>query len=385
MSLLSRHLVGVAAFSLVISCSQSLWAVAPNPLQSAYWRFDEQGAASGTPVAGGTNDTVLDSINQNHLKADSAGSAPTYTSSVAPTQLKSGLTNNLALNFQTDDDLYTVNAADADGGKKINNGIIGGTERPDITGFTIEAAFRASSVVHPNGAYQAIIAKEGRPVTSSPLETLELKIRGDTGVLQIEQFDKSGTVRQVSTSNALNANQWYYVAAVNDGSSLTMYLDSNDGNGYKVKGSTPVSGAIWQGTSDDWSKSWTIGRGRYGVDPDNKPTDWFSGVIDEVRISNSPLLPWQFLFAPQGDYNGDKLVDAADYAVWRKTNNVGDLGYQEGYQAWRSHFGEDYSAPALSSGESSVPEPASVLIAASALCGVTAVRRSNRRRGSAGQ
>ena len=31
----------------------------------------------------------------------------------------------------------------------------------------------------------------------------------------------------------------------------------------------------------------------------NNPTDWFTGRIDEVRLSNSVLAPSQFLFAPE--------------------------------------------------------------------------------------
>ena len=46
-------------------------------------------------------------------------------------------------------------------------------------------------------------------------------------------------------------------------------------------------------------------------------------IIDEVRITNAPLSPSQFLFAPpgtalDGDYNDNDVVDAADYVVWRE-------------------------------------------------------------------
>ncbi|MEX2546100.1 MAG: hypothetical protein WD316_13305 [Phycisphaeraceae bacterium] len=36
----------------------------------------------------------------------------------------------------------------------------------------------------------------------------------------------------------------------------------------------------------------------------------------------------------EGDYNGDGVVDAADYVVWRKTD-----GSAEGYNTWRTNFG----------------------------------------------
>ena len=41
MSRLARHMVGVAAFTLFLSTAHSVFAVSPNPLQNAYWRFEE--------------------------------------------------------------------------------------------------------------------------------------------------------------------------------------------------------------------------------------------------------------------------------------------------------------------------------------------------------
>jgi len=67
-----------------------------------------------------------------------------------------------------------------------------------------------------------------------------------------------------------------------------------------------------------------------------------------------------------GDLNGDGVVDAADYVVWRK--NGGD---PTGYDAWRAHFGEP--AGANSSGavaNSTIPEPTTIelLIFAVSIC-----------------
>lgn len=39
--------------------------------------------------------------------------------------------------------------------------------------------------------------------------------------------------------------------------------------------------------------------------------------------------------APDGDYNGNGVVDAADYVVWRNTN-----GSQAAYNVWRTNFGK---------------------------------------------
>ncbi len=58
---------------------------------------------------------------------------------------------------------------------------------------------------------------------------------------------------------------------------------------------------------------------------------------------------------PNGDYNKNGLVDAADYVVWRKS-----IGGRLAYDAWRLQFGN--AASGLGSG-SIVPEPAAPAIA----------------------
>jgi hypothetical protein len=55
-----------------------------------------------------------------------------------------------------------------------------------------------------------------------------------------------------------------------------------------------------------------------------------------------------------GDFNGDGVVDAADYIVWRKTGGTPDE-----YNAWRANFGATASAGSASgSALAAVPEPA---------------------------
>jgi hypothetical protein len=59
-----------------------------------------------------------------------------------------------------------------------------------------------------------------------------------------------------------------------------------------------------------------------------------------------------------GDFNDSASVDAADYVTWRNGGGVLS-GFLSSYDAWRSNFGDVISA---SSGQSSVPEPATVLL-----------------------
>ncbi len=96
-------------------------------------------------------------------------------------------------------------------------------------------------------------------------------------------------------------------------------------------------------------------------------TTWIDDVV--LQISN-PLVP--------GDYNGNDVVDAADYVVWRKNNGLmggatvaqgdgtGDGNVMDDdYTYWRDRFGNP--TPGSGSGglgSSSVPEPAAALLLA---------------------
>ena len=224
-------------------------------------------------------DVVLDSINDNDLRAFEAGAinaAPTYVSTVPTKALKSGLTNTLALDFifgapQGNQDLFAEQ-------QDINNGIIaaGG-------GFTVEGAFNTNNPAR----FAAIVGKEGRPalgklggVFLENLQTFVVKTRGDNSLLQVEQWDGGAVMPgeapvQVSSLAPLVASQWYYFAVVNDGSNLSLWLDS--GTGYELQGTAALNGgALYQGddpNNPNWDRPWTIGRGEFG----GGPADWFDG------------------------------------------------------------------------------------------------------------
>jgi hypothetical protein len=89
-------------------------------------------------------------------------------------------------------------------------------------------------------------------------------------------------------------------------------------------------------------------------------------------------IPVSFTVVLPGDYNGNNSVDAADYAIWRKTlgqsvpTGTGADGSRDGtvgpedLTVWRAHFGQ--SASGAGSGLSAVPEPSAATLLLLGVC-----------------
>jgi hypothetical protein len=114
----------------------------------------------------------------------------------------------------------------------------------------------------------------------------------------------------------------------------------------------------------------------------NMPTN-YAGASGSVNLAPT--------VTPTGDYNGNNVVDAADYVVWRETlgQNVSPGTGADGdrssiiddgdYNFWRMRFGSVVSGSSIGSG-TGVPEPTAgaVLIGALAVVAVS-LRRIPRR------
>jgi hypothetical protein len=121
-----------------------------------------------------------------------------------------------------------------------------------------------------------------------------------------------------------------------------------------------------------------------------------SGIMQrfvDVPVNSTLLAHEQLL----GDFNGDRVVDGADYTIWRDSQGLtgselaadvaGIGGMPDGvvdqldYDCWKANFGLSYSAPSEVSGiANSVPEPATWAHLATVQAGVSVWlrRRSNR-------
>jgi len=129
----------------------------------------------------------------------------------------------------------------------------------------------------------------------------------------------------------------------------------------------------------------------YGVRTNNQllkftDTTGYNGTMtgDATLLASAPAntqfkgIDFVPVFAPpanEGDFNGDDVVDAADYVWWRK-NNSGDAA---AYQTWVQNFGNNY-APGSGGGSGSVPEPGFVGLLSIVALSVFASQRGTRRR-----
>jgi len=113
-----------------------------------------------------------------------------------------------------------------------------------------------------------------------------------------------------------------------------------------------------------------------------------TGMWQTVFGSTSAAL----LVTIEGDYNGNGIVDAADYTVWRDllgndvvagTSADGDFDGQvtaDDYDIWLAHFGETVAgAGASAANAGSVPEPAAMILAIGGILAIAATRRPTRR------
>lgn len=81
----------------------------------------------------------------------------------------------------------------------------------------------------------------------------------------------------------------------------------------------------------------------------------------------------------EGDYNGDQVVNLADYTVWRdnlgaaslpnnETASIGTVD-QADYVAWKSNFGAVAAAASIRVGQQSIPEPSGLLLVVASIVG----------------
>lgn len=144
-----------------------------------------------------------------------------------------------------------------------------------------------------------------------------------------------------------------------DGSALSIEVTSEttgsltfDGQTFEVAFSNGPPAAVlfqlYQNSSGDG-----------GIPPNGDTTGEREFYFNDLKIESPEVVL-------SGDYNGDGMVDAADYTVWRDNlgstielpndSTSGDVGVDD-YDAWKANFGAGSDAATAAAESTGVPEP----------------------------
>ncbi|OXU16011.1 rhamnogalacturonan lyase family protein [Sedimentisphaera salicampi] len=275
--------------------------VKPDELVAAHWNFD-----GGTPGAamndtGQTGQPSVPDLSGNgyDLYAWNDTYGPAFSQEG---QTPSGL--GLSCRLSGGQDAYTTNPG-------INSW------SPEE--WTIECAVKLDTLE----GWQTFIGRDGSSQGEAESD-FYLQKNGIDNKFRLN-FDTAGGQRYILDSDfPAQAGQWYYLAAVSDGSTLKMYADALDGSGSQLAGTLSMSPENDNSLASA-GQNWTIGRGWF----DGSQVDHLTGFIDDVRFSSRALEPSEFLHYQCGawgyidsDLNEDCFVNLEDYSFFSQ-----DWGY----------------------------------------------------------
>ncbi|AQQ09800.1 Xylosidase/arabinosidase [Sedimentisphaera cyanobacteriorum] len=291
----------------------------------AYWRFDEGPANGAVQKTFGAADS---SGNGNHLDPGTQAGQQglRYKNETPyPSIPQSGAENSYSIkNTGSSPSLETRSQDSAEGPGSLPAGIDIETITPSQ--FTIEAFFKPE-----DGGYRTVVGRDAVDVIggNSNLSALYFQIRPDDSVA-IVYADVSGYQHIAeSPSDMIDGfdfssdpqgqnGRWYYMAAINDGSTLSLYLANiTAGTDPFLVGQADLTESpspdrsLTAGTQSGqgWhTGAWSVGRGMY----DAQRTDRCWGYIDEVRISTSALSLNELLMTPNPSTKRNPLFDGAD-------------------------------------------------------------------------
>jgi hypothetical protein len=198
---------------------------------------------------------------------------------------------------------------------------------------------------------------------------------GDLDVVNPNNSTLSGTPtpeRVYVNDASTNGNHWLFVdlhgpadntsgigasvyATINEGTpqEVTLRREANTGSGTFNQSDLPVHIGLGSASEVDLLRIvWPDG---------SKQSVANVGANQYLTISYMP-----------GEYNGDGIVDAADYVTWRR--GLGTIYNAKDYNIWRSHVGQSVSGAGFGA---AVPEPATAsLLILAALSALSFYRRS---------
>jgi hypothetical protein len=182
------------------------------------------------------------------------------------------------------------------------------------TQWTVECVFKATA-----GTNRTMVGRTGYQVRTGTPATAPFYLAERSGAaINCEFVDVTGAYYDAhSAGGTLVAGTWYHVAAVSNGTTLTLYLKNlTAGTDYAVVATAALgtNPAIALGTGNAFGTGvWTVACGTYN----NGTTDRFvsPGIIDEVAISDTALAPGKFVCMLNRAYSPNPLPLNVDKTV----------------------------------------------------------------------
>ena len=155
-----------------------------------------------------------------------------------------------------------------------------------MNAWTIEALINPTVIV---GSNRGIVGRDGKRSSTDIAAPLYFNIQSG-GTLRCTYYDQAAVIHDAQSTVTLSTNNWYYVAATCDGTTLKLWLADLTGG---ATSATQVASVNVSASADPdfgpWPDggrgNWSVFRGYY----DSGDEDRFMGNIDEVRISAAAL------------------------------------------------------------------------------------------------
>jgi hypothetical protein len=256
--------------ALLTALQLGLGLAASHGATIAYWNF-EDGVAdqpfTPTSIANGTGGSV-DTINGILMRGWNDFYGPGWT---AATPNGSSLAMNNADNHQ---DGYVTEGALHNWG---------------ATAWTIETAVYLDEI----SGWETLIGRDGSSQGEAESD-FYLANNGINDRFRIN-YDSAGGQRWILDGDYnVQINTWYALAAMSDGSTLSMWLD--DGSGYAQIGALDISAQTpAQNALPATALNWTFGRGWYN----GGFVDHIDGKMDNIRFSDVALPVGELIAVPE--------------------------------------------------------------------------------------
>ena len=239
----------------------------------AYWRFEDGRPGGLVPHDRSRREGVAAADvtgHGNHVYAFGERNAPRHSDDVpAATVPRLGLANKGSLDDTAEIDGPTRDLFTDPGRSRTHMNAVSTFA---LNQWTIELSVMPAEL----GRTQTLLGKDGEP-TSGPHAPLQVQLRKDNRIAVVA-IDSRGSVQTVAGREPMAEGKWVHVAAVCDGKTLNLLLDS--GRGYEQQNATDFAGPLISNVG-----TWTIGRGFY----EGKLAFDARAAIDEVRVSAAAL------------------------------------------------------------------------------------------------